>query len=242
MNNDTTTSPQMPEDATKDLLAEILRDGARKMLGEAIEAEAADYIAAHDDSLARLAQPEAESLLGHDRARFPESKSAIELVEYTFNKAVFQVSTPHGGLFNYSDAYAEGWRATIDGEPVPVYRSNHLFKAVTLPAGSRRVEFVFDPPSFRLGIAISLASLCVCAGLGASCFVTATRRCLIVGVLCTLLAAPVARYAHQGIYRMVTKSGFVDDGPGRQQIPVRDHPAGHIAGAAQSPADVSTPR
>ena len=37
----------MPEDATKDVLAEILRDGARKMLGEAIEAEAASYIAAH---------------------------------------------------------------------------------------------------------------------------------------------------------------------------------------------------
>ncbi len=47
MNNDTTTSLQMPEDATKDVLAEILRDGARKMLGQAIEAEAAGYIAAH---------------------------------------------------------------------------------------------------------------------------------------------------------------------------------------------------
>ncbi len=47
MNNDTTTSLQMPEDATKDVLAEILRDGARKMLGEAIEAEVADYVAAH---------------------------------------------------------------------------------------------------------------------------------------------------------------------------------------------------
>ena len=35
MNNDTTTSLQMPEEATKDVLAEILRDGARKMLGEA---------------------------------------------------------------------------------------------------------------------------------------------------------------------------------------------------------------
>ena len=47
MNNVTTTSLQMPEDATKDVLAEILRDGARQMLGQAIEAEAASYIAAH---------------------------------------------------------------------------------------------------------------------------------------------------------------------------------------------------
>ncbi len=47
MNNVTTTSLPMPEDASKDVLAEILRDGARKMLGEAIEAEAANYVAAH---------------------------------------------------------------------------------------------------------------------------------------------------------------------------------------------------
>ena len=43
MNNVTTTSLPMPEKATKDVLAEIPRDGARKMLGQAIEAEAASY-------------------------------------------------------------------------------------------------------------------------------------------------------------------------------------------------------
>ncbi len=49
MNNDTTTSIQIPEASTNDVLAGILRDGARQMLGEAIEAEVADYIAAHAD-------------------------------------------------------------------------------------------------------------------------------------------------------------------------------------------------
>jgi len=45
--NDTTTPFQIPEATTKDVLTEILRDGAREMLGNAIEAEVADYIAAH---------------------------------------------------------------------------------------------------------------------------------------------------------------------------------------------------
>jgi transposase-like protein len=49
VNNDTTTSIQIPEASTNDVLAGILRDGARQMLGEAIEAEVADYIAAHAD-------------------------------------------------------------------------------------------------------------------------------------------------------------------------------------------------
>ncbi len=47
MKNDTTTPLQIPEASTKDVLIEILRDGAREMLGNAIEAEVADYIAAH---------------------------------------------------------------------------------------------------------------------------------------------------------------------------------------------------
>jgi len=45
--DDTTTPLQIPEDAAKDVLNEILRDGAREMLGKAIEAEVADYLAAH---------------------------------------------------------------------------------------------------------------------------------------------------------------------------------------------------
>jgi transposase-like protein len=45
--NDTTTPLQIPEASTKDVLTEILRGGAREMLGHAIEAEVADYIAVH---------------------------------------------------------------------------------------------------------------------------------------------------------------------------------------------------
>jgi len=49
VNNGTTTAIEIPEASTNDVLAEILRDGARQMLGHAIEAEVADYIAAHAD-------------------------------------------------------------------------------------------------------------------------------------------------------------------------------------------------
>ncbi len=47
MKNDTATPLQIPEASTQDVLTEILRDGAREMLGKAIEAEVTDYIAAH---------------------------------------------------------------------------------------------------------------------------------------------------------------------------------------------------
>jgi len=47
VDNDTTTSSQIPEASTKDVLTGILREGAQEMLTKAIEEEVADYIAAH---------------------------------------------------------------------------------------------------------------------------------------------------------------------------------------------------
>ena len=38
-----------------------------------------------------------------------------------------------------------GWRATADGRPLPIQRANGMFRAVCVPAGSRRVEFRFHP-------------------------------------------------------------------------------------------------
>jgi putative transposase len=47
VNNDTTTSLQIPAATTDDVLSGILHDGARRMLGQAIEAEVTQYITAH---------------------------------------------------------------------------------------------------------------------------------------------------------------------------------------------------
>jgi len=58
-----------------------------------------------------------------------------------------------------TDAYYPGWRALVDGLETPIYRADLLFRAVYLPAGQHRVEFIYDPLSFKLGAAISLAAL-----------------------------------------------------------------------------------
>lgn len=54
-----------------------------------------------------------------------------------------------------ADAPYPGWRATVDGEAVPIYPANVLGKAVAVPAGGHRVELVFAPRSYARGRAIS---------------------------------------------------------------------------------------
>ena len=37
-------------------------------------------------------------------------------------------------------------------------RANYLFRAVGLPAGNHKVEFTYDPESFKAGLIISLCT------------------------------------------------------------------------------------
>ena len=70
-----------------------------------------------------------------------------------------RVGAPGGAFVVLSDSWYPGWRATVDGADVPIARANVLFRAVEVPVGEHTVEFRYEPTSFRLGLAVSAASL-----------------------------------------------------------------------------------
>jgi hypothetical protein len=59
-----------------------------------------------------------------------------------------------------SDAAYPGWQASIDGRPVPVYRTDYLLRGVLVPPGQHRVQFVFRPLSLAVGGGVSAATAC----------------------------------------------------------------------------------
>lgn len=52
-----------------------------------------------------------------------------------------------GSLVVFSVNDVAGWRASVDGAPVPIQRANVALMAVAVPAGKHRVELEFDPPA-----------------------------------------------------------------------------------------------
>ena len=68
------------------------------------------------------------------------------------------------------DACYPGWTASItasDGavSKAPIECTDVMFRAVSLPAGARSVEFTYEPTSLRIGAALSALGLLVWAAL-----------------------------------------------------------------------------
>jgi hypothetical protein len=47
--------------------------------------------------------------------------------------------------------YPPGWRAEIDGNEIPIYKTNYVLRGMPIPAGEHTVRLTFDPPSYVIG-------------------------------------------------------------------------------------------
>jgi hypothetical protein len=74
-------------------------------------------------------------------------------------RVVVHVRAPARGFLHLADQWFIGWRATVNGVPVPILRANYLFRAVEVPAGESTVEFRYEPLSVRIGAAITTTAL-----------------------------------------------------------------------------------
>ena len=71
----------------------------------------------------------------------------------------------NAGLVLLTDTYYPGWKAYVDGERAQIYPTDYLFRGVFVSEGEHKIEFVYDPASFKLGIAISVAAVLSLVGL-----------------------------------------------------------------------------
>ena len=76
----------------------------------------------------------------------------LSIVERNPGSWAFEVETETPALLVISEAYFPGWSATVDGRPVPVFPTDLALKGVPVPAGRHRVEVVYRPFSFRVGL------------------------------------------------------------------------------------------
>jgi len=69
------------------------------------------------------------------------------------------IASAAGGLLTFAEAWYPGWRALLDGKPLPIERWEDAFQAVQVPAGAHTVEFIYAERLLPLGGLISLLGL-----------------------------------------------------------------------------------
>ena len=82
-----------------------------------------------------------------------------EILKYANSYVAIQASLNKPGVLVLTDSFYPGWRVYVDGKEQEILRANVFFRAVPLSAGEHIVEFRYEPRSFTIGLAISLATL-----------------------------------------------------------------------------------
>lgn len=116
-------------------------------------------LAEGDDDLGRVAMVEEVPSSGFTGVAGNEAAGEVEFVRNDPEHLVLRVRAPERGFVHLADQYAEGWRATVDGEDVPIVRANYLFRAVEVPAGESTIEMRYTAPGLYRGVAVSLATV-----------------------------------------------------------------------------------
>lgn len=86
-------------------------------------------------------------------------KATATILRYENGRVTIATSANNEGILILADSYYPGWKAFVDGREEVIRRANLFFRAVPLPAGDHTVEFRYEPKSFTVGLAITVATL-----------------------------------------------------------------------------------
>lgn len=91
-----------------------------------------------------------------------DTSAAIAVVDYRPDSITYRSVNPSPGFAVFSEMYyPKGWKAYIDGHPVPHYRVNYTLRGLPIPAGEHEIVFTFAPKVVKTGSQVAWGSAIV---------------------------------------------------------------------------------
>jgi hypothetical protein len=83
-------------------------------------------------------------------------KYLLELKKFEYGDVEFKYASDEQEFLVMADSWHPNWRASVNGENIPIFKTNGVFKGVLLPRGKGVVHFFFDNSPYLPGIWISI--------------------------------------------------------------------------------------
>jgi hypothetical protein len=93
-----------------------------------------------------------------------EAAGSARIVVYEPERVVVEAVARQPSELVLTDLHHPGWNVELDGENAALHRVNYLLRGTSLPAGRHRVEFRYEPRTWRLGWIVSLVALAALGG------------------------------------------------------------------------------
>ncbi|MGB5980558.1 MAG: YfhO family protein [Nonlabens sp.] len=88
-----------------------------------------------------------------------DSTAQIELISYDPERLEYKSENDKDGLAVFSEMYyPHGWKATLDGQEIPIAKVNYTLRGLNIPAGEHKIIFTFEPQVIKTGSIIMLGS------------------------------------------------------------------------------------
>jgi hypothetical protein len=84
---------------------------------------------------------------------------SARITTYEPERVVVEATASRPSELVLTDLSFPGWKVTVDGKDADIHRVDYLMRGTSLPPGRHRVEFRYEPLSFRLGALVSLIAL-----------------------------------------------------------------------------------
>ena len=79
--------------------------------------------------------------------------------EVAAHRVVALVEASQPALVVISQVHYSGWKATVDGQKVPLWRGNYAFQVVEVPPGKHTVELRYQDRAFHAGLLLTALTL-----------------------------------------------------------------------------------
>jgi len=102
--------------------------------------------------------PEAFAVVEEEIELQPAVAGSARVVSYGVNHVEVEVRSDGPTYLVVGDLYMPGWSAKLDGDEVPIHKTNYLLRGVAMPAGAHAVRMEYFEEGLGLGLKLSAGS------------------------------------------------------------------------------------